>query len=64
MREDQEGKDLYKFTHHEFEVGESLDRNYDWTRYPKDMVYGIPTPHNNDGKHVAKSLTWLRNNDL
>ena len=64
MEEDQRGKDLYKMTHHEFEVGEAVDRNYDWNRYPKDMAFGNPTPHNNDGKHVAKSLTWLRNNDL
>ncbi|KAJ8019884.1 EF-hand domain-containing family member B [Holothuria leucospilota] len=64
IQDDQVGKDLYKLTHHDFEVGEAVDRNYDWTRYPKDMTFGIPTPHNNDGKHVAKSLTWLRNKDL
>lgn len=58
------GKDLYKLTHHDFEVGESYDRNYDWTTYKKDSTFGINTPHDNDGKHTQKSLQWLRNNEL
>ncbi len=59
-----EGRDLYKLTHHAYEVGESYDRNYDWSRYKKDGTFGINTPHDNDGKHVEKSLRWLRNEEL
>ncbi|XP_071943653.1 EF-hand domain-containing family member B-like [Antedon mediterranea] len=62
--ESMQGNDLYKLTHHDFEVGEGLDRNYDWSRYPKDGTFGIATPHENDGKHVSKSLKWLRNDQL
>ncbi|XP_033101758.1 EF-hand domain-containing family member B-like isoform X2 [Anneissia japonica] len=62
--ESMQGKELYKWTHHNFEVGESVDRNYDWSRYPKNSTFGIPTPHENDGKHVYKSLKWLRNDQL
>ncbi|XP_038047870.1 EF-hand domain-containing family member B-like [Patiria miniata] len=64
MEESEAGRDLYKVTHHEFHVGEAVDRNYDWSRYPKDSMFGIATPHDNDGKHVAKTLKWLRNDHL
>ncbi|XP_031556686.1 EF-hand domain-containing family member B-like [Actinia tenebrosa] len=59
MTESQEGKELYKFSHHDYDVGESYDRKYDWGRVPKDSTFGVDTPHNNDGIHVKKSLKWL-----
>ena len=64
MMESEEGRDLYKKTHHEFHVGEAVDRDYDWSRYPKESLFGIPTPHDNDGKHVKNTLKWLRNDHL
>ncbi|KAK2547717.1 EF-hand domain-containing family member B [Acropora cervicornis] len=57
--ESQEGKHLYKVSHHDFEVGEMVDRKYDWSRIPKESKFGIETPHNNDGIHVRKTLKWL-----
>ncbi|XP_071502668.1 EF-hand domain-containing family member B-like [Diadema antillarum] len=62
--ESEQGRDLYKFTHHDFDVGESVDRDYDWSSYPKEGFFGIATPHDNDGKNVAKTLEWLRNDQL
>lgn len=62
--ESEQGRDLYKMSHHDFNVGEAVDRGYDWSHYPKEGFFGIPTPHNNDGKHVAKTLKWLRNDQL
>lgn len=40
-------------------IGEGYDRKYDWSRVPKNSMFGIETPHNNDGIHVKKSLKWL-----
>lgn len=57
--ESMEGKDLYKFSHSDYEVGEMVDRKYDWSRIPKDSKFGVETPHNNDGVHVRKTLKWL-----
>ncbi|XP_068752255.1 EF-hand domain-containing family member B-like [Montipora capricornis] len=54
-----QGKHLYKVSHHDFEVGEMVDRKYDWSRIPKESKFGVETPHNNDGIHVQKSLKWL-----
>jgi len=54
-----EGKHLYKVSHNDFEVGEMVDRKYDWSRIPKESKFGIETPHNNDGIHVKKTLKWL-----
>ncbi|XP_015769583.1 PREDICTED: EF-hand domain-containing family member B-like [Acropora digitifera] len=57
--ESQEGKHLYKVSHHDFEVGEMVDRKYDWSRISKESKFGIETPHNNDGIQVRKTLKWL-----
>ncbi|KAK3754621.1 hypothetical protein QZH41_020542 [Actinostola sp. cb2023] len=59
IKESMEGKELYKFSHHDYDVGESYERKYNWSRVPKDSTFGIGTPHNNDGIHVKKSLKWL-----
>lgn len=54
-----EGKELYKVSHNDFDVGEMFDRKYDWSRIPKESKFGVETPHNNDGIHVRKTLKWL-----
>ncbi|KAL9958296.1 hypothetical protein ACROYT_G035296 [Oculina patagonica] len=54
-----EGKELYKVSHNDFDVGEMVDRKYDWSRIPRDSKFGVETPHNNDGIHVRKTLKWL-----
>ncbi|KXJ08719.1 EF-hand domain-containing family member B [Exaiptasia diaphana] len=59
VKESLVGKDLYKFSHHDYDVGEGYDRKYDWNQVPKNSTFGIETPHNNDGIHVKKSLKWL-----
>ncbi|XP_070570083.1 EF-hand domain-containing family member B-like [Ptychodera flava] len=59
MTEGNEGHDLYIVTHNDYDVGEKKDRKYDWSRYAKDSRFGVPTPHDNDGRHVKKTLKWL-----
>ena len=39
-------------------MGEQKDLNYNWTRVKKNDVFGVETPHNNDGAHVKNSLLW------
>ncbi|XP_006821422.1 EF-hand domain-containing family member B-like [Saccoglossus kowalevskii] len=57
--EGQTGHDLYIVTHNDYDVGEKRDRKYDWSRYAKDSRFGVPTPHDNDGRHVKKTLKWM-----
>jgi len=57
--ESAQGKELYKVSHSDYEVGETYDRKYDWSRVKKNSIFGIETPHNNDGIHVRKTLKWL-----
>ena len=59
-----EKKDLYKFSHHAYEVGESYDRQYNWNKVPKSSTFGVETPHDNDGIHVKKTLKWLYNTQM
>ena len=40
-------------------MGESYNRNYDWSRTPASISFGIPTPHDNRGLNAQKSLKWL-----
>ena len=56
-----DGKELYKVSHHAYDVGETYDRKYNWQRVPKASTFGVETPHDNDGIHVKKSLKWLYN---
>jgi hypothetical protein len=57
--ESAEGHDLYKKTHNDYFVGEKINRNYfgNWNN-DGDMVFGIETPHDNDGRKVSRSLRW------
>jgi hypothetical protein len=56
-----DGQELYKVSHHAYDVGETYDRKYNWQRVPKTSTFGVETPHDNDGIHVKKSLKWLYN---
>lgn len=58
-RESQEGKELYKKSHNDYEVGEMMDRDYDWSKFTKGSLYGVPTPHDNSGSGVKSALHWL-----
>ena len=57
--ESEEGRDLYRQTHADFLVGEQHTRNYKQPNYNKEDRFGIPTPHDNAGKEVKKTMYWL-----
>ena len=38
-----------------------LDRNYDWSKFTKESLYGMETPHNNSGILVGTAIKWLQN---
>ncbi|XP_070822313.1 EF-hand domain-containing family member B [Chaetodon trifascialis] len=58
-REAQEGHEAKMRSHSAHYVGEQIDRKYNWTHCSKDSVFGILTPHFNDGRNVGKTLHWL-----
>lgn len=41
-----------------------VDREYNWTKVNKESSFGVPTPHDNDGIHVKKSLQWLHETEM
>lgn len=53
------GRDLYRRTHFNYRVGEQCNRGYVSGNYNQNSRYGIPTPHENDGRLVRKTLQWL-----
>lgn len=53
------GKELYRKSHNDWGVGEMVDRNYDWSKFTKKSLYGVPTPHDNSGIQVRDALQWL-----
>ena len=57
--ESEKGRHLYRKTHSHFREGEQCDRNYVKPTFNKLYRFGIPTPHENDGRHVRKTLQWL-----
>ena len=36
-----------------------MDRNYDWSKFTKASLYGVPTPHDNSGTGVRNAMYWL-----
>ena len=36
-----------------------VDRNYDWSKFTRDMMYGVPTPHDNTGIEVRRAMHWI-----
>ncbi|KAM6223849.1 EF-hand domain-containing family member B [Rhynchocyon petersi] len=59
MTEAKEGHDLYVVSHNDYNVGEAKNRKYDSSHFHRFNLYGMPTPHFNDGRNMAKSLYWL-----
>ncbi|POI32545.1 hypothetical protein CIB84_003703 [Bambusicola thoracicus] len=58
-KEAREGHDLYVVSHNDYYAGEAINRKYDSPNFKKSYVYGIETPHFEDGRNVSKSLNWL-----
>lgn len=58
-REGEEGRDLYRRTHADYKVGEQHCRSYKEPNYNINDMFGIPTPHDNAGKEVKKTMYWL-----
>ena len=40
-------------------AGEMMDRDYDWSKFTKESLYGVPTPHDNSGSGVKSAMHWL-----
>lgn len=59
MQESEVGRNLYRKSHFDYKVGEQCNRYYTYDSYNKSRMYGIPTPHDNHGRHVKKTLKWL-----
>ncbi|XP_069874490.1 EF-hand domain-containing family member B isoform X2 [Dipodomys merriami] len=59
LKEGNEGHDLYVVTHNAYYAGEAKNRKYNTSSFQKSNLFGVPTPHYNNGKNMAKSLYWL-----
>ncbi|XP_035133739.2 EF-hand domain-containing family member B isoform X2 [Callithrix jacchus] len=59
FEEGNEGHDLYVVSHNDYYAGEAKNRKYNPSSFHRFNVYGVPTPHFNDGRAMAKSLYWL-----
>lgn len=36
-----------------------VDRDYNWSVFTKESLYGVPTPHDNSGCQARDSLHWM-----
>ncbi|KAM6177384.1 EF-hand domain-containing family member B [Erethizon dorsatum] len=59
FREGKEGHDLYVVSHNDYYAGEAKNRKYNPSSFHRFNLFGVPTPHFNDGRNMAKSLYWL-----
>ncbi|XP_076986527.1 EF-hand domain-containing family member B isoform X2 [Tamandua tetradactyla] len=59
FKEGKEGHDLYIVSHNDYDVGEAKNRKYNPSSFHRFNLYGVPTPHFNDGQSMAKTLYWL-----
>ncbi|KAM4882435.1 EF-hand domain-containing family member B [Thomomys bottae] len=59
IKEGDVGHDLYVVSHNDYYAGEAKNRKYNPSSFQKSNVFGVPTPHYNNGKGMAKSLYWL-----
>ncbi|XP_039925437.1 EF-hand domain-containing family member B [Hirundo rustica] len=57
-KEAREGHDLYVLSHEDYYVGEPVNRKYN-SHFDKSFVYGMETPHYEDGRNTAKTLNWV-----
>lgn len=48
-------------SHNDWDIGEQIDREYDWSKYSKTGLYGVDTPHDNSGTVVSNTLNWSKN---
>jgi len=55
---DKAGHELYVKTHNDYYVGEQINRNYDNSWNKEGTIFGVDTPHHNDGRMVYRSLRW------
>ncbi|KAB1283969.1 EF-hand domain-containing family member B [Camelus dromedarius] len=55
FEEGQEGHDLYIVSHNDYYVGEAKNRKYNPSSFHRFNLYGVPTPHFNDGRNMAKT---------
>ncbi|NXA76216.1 EFHB protein, partial [Thryothorus ludovicianus] len=56
-KEAREGHDMYVLSHKDYYEGESVNRKYN-SHFNKSFVYGMETPHYEDGRNTAKTLNW------
>ena len=59
MEEGERGRDLYRVTHFNFREGEQKSRRYESPNFNQASKFGLPTPHENDGRHVRNTLKWV-----
>ncbi|XP_072649023.1 EF-hand domain-containing family member B isoform X1 [Canis lupus baileyi] len=59
VKEGKEGHDLYIVSHNDYYAGEAKNRKYNPSSFHRFNLYGVPTPHFNDGRAMAKTLYWL-----
>ncbi|NWY41875.1 EFHB protein, partial [Sylvia atricapilla] len=64
-KEAREGHDLYVLSHDDYDVempafsaGEPVNRKYN-SHFDKSFVYGMETPHYEDGRNTANTLNWV-----
>ncbi|NXK62973.1 EFHB protein, partial [Sylvietta virens] len=57
-KEAREGHDLYVLSHEDYYAGEPVNRKYN-SHFDKSFVYGMETPHYEDGRNTAKTLNWV-----
>ncbi|KAG8516237.1 EF-hand domain-containing family member B, partial [Galemys pyrenaicus] len=60
VKEGREGHDLYIVSHNAYFAGEAKNRKYNPASFHRFNLYGVPTPHFNDGRNMAKTLHWLQ----
>eukprot|EP00117_Sycon_ciliatum_P027605 scpid62205/ scgid22387/ EF-hand domain-containing family member B len=58
-QESSAGHNFYAKTHNDYYVGERVDRDYDWSTYPRNFKFGVETPCDPRGIYVPASLRWL-----
>ncbi|XP_057595947.1 EF-hand domain-containing family member B [Hippopotamus amphibius kiboko] len=63
FEEAQAGHDLYVVSHNDYYAGEAKNRKYN-PSFHRFNLYGIPTPHFNDGRNMAKTLHWLHEQQM
>lgn len=54
------GHKNYVMTHNDYNVGEMVNRGYNWGgRNPQNIKFGKETPHFNNGRNMANTMKWV-----